>query len=122
MERSLQNGLKDSSDSQEDTGVVYAINCRDCEAAYIGETGRTTNVRAAEHLAHAQHGRVDLSAAADYAIVEGQRLDWISAKVIDREKRWRSRKVKEALWIRNTESTLHRDKGWDINPLWFSLL
>ena len=119
---SLQNGLKDSIDPQEDTGVVYAINCRDCEAAYIGETGRTTNVRVAEHLAHARHGRVDLSAAADHAIVEGHRLDWMSAKVIDREKRWRSRKVKEALWIRNTESTLNRDKGWDIDPLWFSLL
>ena len=64
---SLENGLKDSIDPQEDTGVVYAINCRDCEAAYIGETGRTTNVRVAEHLALARHGRVDLSAAADHA-------------------------------------------------------
>ena len=54
--------------------------------------------------------------------MEGHQLDWMSAKVIDREKRWRSRKVKEALWIRNTESTLNRDKGWDIDPLWFSLL
>ena len=69
---SLQNGLKDSIDPQEDTGVVYAINCRDCEAAYIGETGRTTNVRVAEHLAHARHGRVDLSAAADHAIARMQ--------------------------------------------------
>ena len=50
---SLQNGLKDSSDPQEDTAVVYAINCRGCEAAYIGETGRTTSVRVAEHLVHA---------------------------------------------------------------------
>ena len=39
-----------------------------------------------------------ISAAADHAIVEGHQLDWKSAKVIDREKRWRSRKVKEALW------------------------
>ena len=32
----LQNILmiKDSSDPQEETGVVYAINCRDCEEAY----------------------------------------------------------------------------------------
>ena len=67
--------------------MVYAIHCQDCEAAYIGETGRTTSVRVAEHLAHARHGRVDLSAAADHAIVEGHRLDWMSAKVIDREKR-----------------------------------
>ena len=96
--------------------MVYAIHCQDCEAAYIGETGRTTSVRVVEHLAHARHGRVDLSAAADHAIVEGHRLDWMSAKVIDREKRWRSRKVKEALWIRSTECTLNRDKGWDIDP------
>ena len=58
----------------------------------------------------AWHGRVDLFAAADHAIVEGHQLDWKSAKVIDREKRWRSRKVKEALWIRNTEY-VHSDQG-----------
>ena len=65
---------------------------------------------------------VDISAAADYAIVEGHQLAWKSAKVIDREKSWRSQKVKEALGIRNTESTLNVDKGWDIYPLWLSLL
>ena len=40
----------------------------------------------------------------------------------DREKRWRSRKVKEALWTQNAESTLNRDKGWDIDPMRLSLL
>ena len=38
------------------------------------------------HLVHARHGPVDLSAAADQAIVEGHQVEWQwkSAKGIDR--------------------------------------
>ena len=81
-----------------------------------------TSMRVAEHLAHALHRRVDLFSVADHVIVEGHQLDWNSAKVVNREKRWRSRNVKEALWFQNTECTLNRDKGWEIDPLWLSLL
>ena len=50
---SLQRQLKDPVDPKDETGAVYAINCKDCPGVYIGETGRTVRVRMAEHSAHA---------------------------------------------------------------------
>ena len=33
----------------EKSGLVYAIPCRDCDAAYIGETGNSFKTRKLEH-------------------------------------------------------------------------
>ena len=38
-------------------------------------------------------------------------IDWKSAKILDREKKRRSRQVKEALWIKQKKTTLNKDKG-----------
>ena len=101
---------------------MYAINCKDCPGVYIGETGRTVRVRMAEHSAHARHGRADLSAAAEHAILKDHRLDWENPEVIDRDRKTLNRRVKEALLIRKRGAQLNKDNGLDIDPLWFSVL
>ena len=35
---------------KEKSGLVYQISCRDCEAVYIGETGRSLETRKSEHI------------------------------------------------------------------------
>ena len=37
--------------------LVYAISCTHCDKIYIGETGRTLNIRFQEHLADIRHTR-----------------------------------------------------------------
>ena len=34
---------------QEKAGVVYRLDCKDCDAKYVGETGRQVQDRMAEH-------------------------------------------------------------------------
>ena len=41
--------LKDKRSTDERAGVVYRIECGDCEAKYVGETGRQVKDRMAEH-------------------------------------------------------------------------
>ena len=41
--------LKDKKTSQEKSGVVYKIDCEDCNAKYVGETGRQVRDRMTEH-------------------------------------------------------------------------
>ena len=50
--RTLQQTLvspKDKSDKLKQSGTVYELSCLDCEAVYIGETGRKLEKRLAEH-------------------------------------------------------------------------
>ena len=41
---------KDLIDFEEKRGLVYQISCRDCNAIYIGETGRSVKTRKREHV------------------------------------------------------------------------
>ena len=41
--------LKDKRNNLEKAGVVYEIDCNQCAAKYIGETGRQTRDRMEEH-------------------------------------------------------------------------
>ena len=75
----------------------------------VGETARTARVRLAEHHSHARYGHLNMSAVAEHALCEGHDIDWKSAKILDREKKRRSRQVKEALWIKQKKTTLNKD-------------
>ena len=41
------------------TLIVYKIKCRDCQASYIGETGRNLSTRLTEHKRARKSGDVD---------------------------------------------------------------
>ena len=60
-------GVKDKVKEADRAGVVYAIDCKDCDLSYIGETGRKVTKRVKEHKAHAEQGRTELSAMAEHA-------------------------------------------------------
>ena len=57
---SSQRGLKVRKDKDKENGMIYRVECKDCDRAYIGETCRTVNERVKEHKAHTIHNRVDL--------------------------------------------------------------
>ncbi len=40
---------KDKIEDRQKSGVVYSIPCNNCDAKYVGETGRTFGVRLEEH-------------------------------------------------------------------------
>ena len=40
---------KDGNQICDNACIVYKINCKDCNASYVGQTGRRLNVRIKEH-------------------------------------------------------------------------
>ena len=118
---SLQQKLKDRTSRENDPGVVYRLKCGYCEQAYIGETGRTPCVRVKEHASYVKSGRFDMSAAVEHPIFEQHTLDFDNVEVIDCERHGLKRRVKEALHINAEKHSLNKDKGLELNPIWFSL-
>ena len=107
---SLLIKVKPRTDPIDATGVVYRIPCMDCDCSYIGETCKTLNVRLKEHQRCCRHLESQKSVVAQHAIEEDHRIDWNQSTVIDREQQWHRRRLKEALHIRYTTTSI-RTRG-----------
>uniref|UniRef100_A0A5S6Q3F3 Reverse transcriptase domain-containing protein n=1 Tax=Trichuris muris TaxID=70415 RepID=A0A5S6Q3F3_TRIMR len=126
-------------------GVVYSINCS-CGKRYIGETGHTLLHRLNEHKAAltryknaekrlrgevVEHrGRpqrkdpgdvmkeaVHASAWVEHSVDCPLALNNTSCSVLQREKDYRIKKIKEAFYIRHNVC-ITRDEGVDISKIW----
>ena len=100
---------------------MYRLKCNDCEKVYIGETGRTADKRAREHASYARNGRFDMSAAAEHAIFNQHSLDLENPQVIDHETGPVRRRVREEICIYSEKNSMNKDKGLQLDPIWFSL-
>ena len=49
-------------------GIVYRISCADCDMTYVGQTGRTLQVRRKEHVRALTNANPQTSALAKYAL------------------------------------------------------
>ena len=54
--RHLLTNVKDRNEPNNRQGAVYKIKCSDCQASYIGETGRNLNTRLTEHKQATRNG------------------------------------------------------------------
>ena len=82
------------------TGVVYQIPCKDCDAKYIGETGRSLETRLKEHKASVRLGKTDASALSDHANKQGHDVEWDETVILTKQSHWLRRKWTEAWYCR----------------------
>ncbi len=73
--RSILTHVKPKPDDNNLPGVIYKIPCLDCNRSYIGETGRTLQVRIGEHKRHCRNLDTNKSAVAQHSLEEGHRID-----------------------------------------------
>ena len=52
-------GKKDKVDSTEKKGVVYRLNCAECDVTYIGQTGQCLKSRMYRHMLALKNKDVD---------------------------------------------------------------
>ena len=57
--RRLLTNVKDKDKPEDRQGAVYKIKCCDCQASYIGETGRNLSTRLTEHKRATRNGDVN---------------------------------------------------------------
>ena len=101
-------------------GVVYKQECGDCDKVYIGETGRRARERKREHEKDVKEMSMK-SAISEHCHTFNHRPDFSTFTVIDHEKNWRRRRIKEGLHIM-TNRTFNRDSGFVIDKSWEGVL
>ena len=101
--RQLLTKVKDKDEPNRRQGEVYKIKCCDCQATYIGETGRTLNVRLTEHKRATRNGDIN-NHIADHYLQTNHRIDWDSAECITYSTNYYQRLTLES-WFTNLEQT-----------------
>ena len=64
--------------------------------------------------------RFDTSAVVEHEVITGHRMNWDETRIIDRQVKWPSCKVKEALHIEAAKLALNRDRGVELSASCYS--
>ena len=96
------NNIFSNKDKPEDRqGAVYKIKCCDCQASYIGETGRNLSTRLTEHKRATRNGDVN-NHIAEHHLKTKHQIDWDSATCITYSTDYYQRLTLES-WFTNLE-------------------
>ena len=79
--RRLLTNVKDKNKPEDRQGAVYKIKCYDCQASYVGETGRNLSTRLTEHKRATGNGDVN-NHIAEHHLKTKPQIDWDSATCI----------------------------------------
>ena len=115
--RSLLVNPKDRTPIDKKCGVVYHIQCEDCDSSYIGETARSMSTRFKEHTAT---NRTVITAVGEHCKNTGHAMSWDNVKIIGNESSYWKRKIKEAIEIRCQTPQLNRDQGMELPAIYDS--
>ena len=76
---------KDVINFKQKRGLVYQISCRDCNAVYVGETGRSVKTRKREHADAVKTFNTKTSALSQHVMDFDHRIDWDNLKILKSE-------------------------------------
>ena len=101
--------------------VVYRIPCGSCDMSYIGETGRTLQLRIKKHRRALTNGDPCMSALAEHAINNHYNIAWEDTIVVDADPHMYRRRTLEAWHIRQEPNPMNRVRGL-LPPVYDSLI
>ena len=119
--------LKPKKGIDEKKNAIYSIPCADCPLTYTGQTKQRFKKRKAQHQGMVRHGNRK-NGIAVHSWDEDHKIDWENSKIIDTERDFRKRLIKEVLYINadnpSQEIThlMNIKKENDINPCWNQFL
>ena len=99
--RRLLTNVKDKDKPEDRQGAVYKIKCCDCQASYIGETGRNLSTRLTKHKRTTRNGDVN-NHIAEHHLQTKHQIDWNSATCITYSTDYYQRLTLES-WFTNLE-------------------
>ena len=79
---SLFRKPKDPINFEQKRGLVYQISCRDCNAVYVGETGRSTRTRKREYADAVKTFNTKKLALSQHVMDFDHRIDWDNVKIL----------------------------------------
>jgi hypothetical protein len=92
------------------TPGVYRIPC-ECGRVYIGQMGRSVDIRLKEHQRYIRLEHPDRSAIAEYSIEQGHHIQFHNTSILATKTRYMDRIVREAIEIELRPYNIYT-RGW----------
>ena len=89
-------------------GVVYKINCLNCESSYVGQTKRKLKTRIKEHKTDIKKSTSEISVVSRHRVNEMHDFDWDNIKILDTEQSLMKRRISEMIHIKNQISGINK--------------
>ena len=87
---------KESGTKRAESGVIYQIDCKECDKEYSGGTGRQLEAMKKEHQADVRYKRIENTALAEDSAMTGHKIHWKNAQIVlEMEEDWHRKKTKE---------------------------
>ena len=99
--RRLLTIVKGKDKPEDRQGAVYTIQCSDCQATYIGETGRNLTTRPTEHKRATKKGDLNNNIA-EHHLKTSHAIDWDCATCLNYSTDYYQRITLES-WFTNLE-------------------
>ena len=113
---------KDILPQESRSNVVYRINCNDCEASYVGQTGRLLKTRINEHRNHINRNTTQTSVITEHRISLSHDFDWNGVEILDEETILNNRLISEIIFIGRQKQSLNLQTDTDLlDPLYMTL-
>ena len=96
-------GKKKNNKKNKEEGVVYKVNCKNCENIYIGETRFKMKKRIEEHKKVVGVRRISNSAMARHVEEFDHEIDWEKTIGLEKEKILFPRKILESAYIKENK-------------------
>jgi len=104
---------KDKIDSLNRCGVVYKINCKDCEVSYVGQTKRRLITRMKEHKNDINKKSGIPSVISSHRLLNHE-FDWDKPYILDNETSWYKRIISEMIHIKMQTKGINKQSDTEI--------
>ena len=100
--------------------VVYVKKCQSCPSVYVGETSQYQKKRDQQHRSDIWLKKGTNSLFDHLKQYKDHQIDWGKTVILDKERDYFKRIVKEALYINafKDENLMNLEDGTPIDPLW----
>ena len=115
-------GKKDIVEDKEKKGVVYKINCTQCDASYVGQTGQCVKTRIYRHKLGEKNEDFDHYPMVEHASQYKHNIDWQHIQIVDIEKNNNKRMLLESWHIKRQANPVNRHNGMSHSPIYEWLL
>lgn len=93
---------KDAIPINSNNNVIYKINCKHCNASYVGQTRRQLQTRVKEHRANIRQNETKHSVITQHIREKNYEFDWDNVKIMDHETNYYKRLIFKSVFSKKT--------------------